>query len=66
MIWNSNILGHRKYLQEIVSIAPDELALESFLEGVKTYWTIQEFSLVLRDQNTIKIIVGWDVIFQYI
>jgi dynein heavy chain 1, cytosolic len=60
-LWDCNLLVHRKTIQEVLSTAQGEQALEQFLRDLREFWVACEVSLAARDG--IKIVVGWDVLF---
>jgi dynein heavy chain 1, cytosolic len=60
-LWECNPLAHRKVIQEVLSTAQGELALEQFLRDLREHWVSCELSLALRDG--VRLIVGWDVLF---
>jgi dynein heavy chain 1 len=62
LLWDHGILQRRKDINEILSIAQGEMALEVFLSQVKDRWTKQELEMVLY-QNRIRLIRGWDNLF---
>ncbi len=57
--WDSNPNGHKKAIQEVLSTAQGELAIEQFLKEIRDVWTSCELTLITRD--SIKLVVGWDV-----
>lgn len=61
LIWESNALQYRKFIQEVFTTAQGELALEQFLADLREQWNTREFTLAIRDQT--KIIAGWDILF---
>ena len=60
-IWLCNPLLHVKFIQEILSTATGELALEQFLSTIRQQWINFELIIIIRDG--IKIISGWDILF---
>lgn len=60
-IWNSNAMAHRKTIQDVLSTAQGEAALEQFLKDLRENWTTREFTIIIRDSA--KVIVAWDVLF---
>ena len=60
-IWECNPLSHKKIIQDTLSTAQGELALEQFLRDLREYWVTCELSLALRDG--VRLIVAWDVLF---
>ena len=60
-LWESDPLGHRKIIQEVLSTAQGELALEQFLKDLREHWVSCELNLALRDG--VRLIVEWDVLF---
>lgn len=61
-LWDHGILQRRKDINEILSVAQGEMALEVFLSQVKDRWTKHELEMVLY-QNRIRLIKGWDNLF---
>lgn len=61
-IWDSDPLKHEKYINEILSQAAGEMALEEFLKGVREYWANFILDLV-NYQNKCRLIRGWDDLF---
>ena len=60
-LWECNPVAHRKTIQDVLSTAQGELALEQFLRDLKEHWVSCELSLALRDG--VRLVVGWDVLF---
>ena len=60
-VWESNPILHRKTIQEVLSTAQGEQALEQFLRDLREFWVASEVSMVPRDG--VKIVVGWEVLF---
>lgn len=60
-LWECNPLAHRKVIQDVLSTAQGELALEQFLKDLKEHWISCELHLALREG--FRLIVGWDVLF---
>ena len=55
------MLSHRKYINELLSTAQGELALEQFLRDLREYWHGCELTLITREGT--RLIGGWDVLF---
>mmetsp|Transcript_17192 Transcript_17192/g.32539 ORF Transcript_17192/g.32539 Transcript_17192/m.32539 type:complete len:4250 (-) Transcript_17192:45-12794(-) len=62
LLWNHGIVNRRKSVNEILTTAQGEMALESFLDQVRNKWMKQELELVLY-QNRVRLIKGWDNLF---
>ena len=60
-VWESNPLVHRKSIQEVLSTAQGEQALEQFLRDLREFWVACEITMTSRDN--VKIVIGWDVLF---
>jgi dynein heavy chain 1 len=60
-IWDANPLPQRKLIQDVLSTAQGELALEQFLRDLREYWLGCELSLVVRDN--IRLVTGWEQLF---
>eukprot|EP01038_Epipyxis_sp_PR26KG_P004455 gene4455-6300_t len=61
IMWDSNLINHKKTIYEVLAIAQGEMALEVFLRELRESWVLQELQVVLRDG--VKIIVGWENLF---
>jgi dynein heavy chain 1, cytosolic len=61
-IWDADPLKHEKFINEVLSQAAGELALEEFLKGVREYWLNFLLDLV-NYQNKCRLIRGWDDLF---
>jgi dynein heavy chain 1 len=61
VVWECNPLAHRKVIQEVLSTAQGELALEQFLRDLREHWISCELNLVMRDG--VRHVAGWDVLF---
>jgi dynein heavy chain 1 len=61
-LWQSGVLTRKKEMQEILTVAQGEMALEVFLSQVRERWTKQELELVLF-QNRTRLIRGWEDLF---
>jgi dynein heavy chain 1 len=61
VLYECNPLAHKKVIQDVLSTAQGELALEQFLKDLKEHWISCELNLALRDG--FRLIVGWDVLF---
>ena len=61
-LFEAGILGKKKEIGEILSVAQGEMALEIFLRQVREYWQTSQIELVLY-QNRVRLIKSWDVIF---
>jgi dynein heavy chain 1 len=61
LIWETNLLPHKKFIQDILSSAQGELALEQYLKELREYWVSAEMTLALRDG--VRLVTGWDVLF---
>ena len=59
LFWDSNPNSHKKAIQEVLSTAQGELAIEQFLKEIRDIWMNCELNLITRD--SVKLIVGWDV-----
>lgn len=62
MLWDKGILSKKKEINEILTVAQGEMALEVFLGQVRDRWMKQELELVLF-QNRVRLIRGWDELF---
>jgi dynein heavy chain 1 len=60
-VYDSNPMGSKKLIQEVLSTAQGELAIEQFLRDLKDQWTGCELTLIMKDQ--VRRISGWDVLF---
>ena len=60
-IWECNPLNHKKIIQDVLSTAQGELALEQFLRDLREHWVSCE--LILASRDGVRLIVGWDVLF---
>lgn len=60
-IWDSQAMNQRKTIQETLSTAQGEAALEQFLKDLRENWLTREFTVIVRDSA--KIVVGWDILF---
>eukprot|EP01032_Pedospumella_encystans_P010301 gene10301-12053_t len=60
-VWECNPLVHRKSIQEVLSTAQGEQALEQFLRDLREFWVTCEVNMTTRDG--VKIVIGWDVLF---
>eukprot|EP00522_Entomoneis_paludosa_P000277 CAMPEP_0172474334 /NCGR_PEP_ID=MMETSP1065-20121228/69303_1 /TAXON_ID=265537 /ORGANISM="Amphiprora paludosa, Strain CCMP125" /LENGTH=4205 /DNA_ID=CAMNT_0013232513 /DNA_START=82 /DNA_END=12699 /DNA_ORIENTATION=- len=61
-LWDHDLLSRKKDMQEILTVAQGEMALEVFLGQIRERWTKQELELVLF-QNRTRLIRGWDDLF---
>ena len=61
-LWDKGILTRKKDIDEILTVAQGEMALEVFLGQVRDRWMKQELDLVLF-QNRVRLIRGWDDLF---
>ena len=62
MLWEGGILARKKTIEETLTVAQGEMALEVFLQQVRDKWMKQELELVLY-QNRVRLIRGWDNLF---
>lgn len=62
LLWDKGILSKKKEMNEILTVAQGEMALEVFLGEVRDRWMKQELELVLF-QNRVRLIRGWDELF---
>lgn len=62
VLWDKGILSKRKEINEILTVAQGEMALEVFLGQVRDRWMKQELELVLF-QNRVRLIRGWEELF---
>jgi dynein heavy chain 1, cytosolic len=62
LLWDHGVLTRKKDMQEILTVAQGEMALEVFLGQVRDRWMKQELELVLY-QNRVRLIRGWDELF---
>jgi dynein heavy chain 1 len=62
LLWDHGVINRRKSINEILTTAQGEMALESFLDQVRNKWMKQELELVLY-QNRVRLIKGWDNLF---
>lgn len=62
MLWENGLMYRKKEMNEILTVAQGEMALEVFLNQVRDRWMKQELDLVLY-QNRVRLIKGWDVLF---
>jgi dynein heavy chain 1 len=62
LLWEHGALARKKEMQEILTVAQGEMALEVFLGEVRDRWMKQELELVLY-QNRVRLIRGWDELF---
>ncbi|GKY90587.1 hypothetical protein MPSEU_000032400 [Mayamaea pseudoterrestris] len=62
VLWEHGVISRKKDMQDILTTAQGEMAIEIFLGQVKTRWTKQELDLVLF-QNRTRLIRGWDDLF---
>jgi dynein heavy chain 1 len=61
-LWDKGVLARKKDIDEILTVAQGEMALEVFLGQVRDRWMKQELELVLF-QNRVRLIRGWDDLF---
>jgi dynein heavy chain 1 len=61
-LWDKGVLARKKDMDEILTVAQGEMALEVFLGQVRDRWMKQELELVLF-QNRVRLIRGWDDLF---
>ncbi|KAL3939676.1 MAG: hypothetical protein SGBAC_005637 [Bacillariaceae sp.] len=61
-LWDTGVLARKKDIDEILTVAQGEMALEVFLGQVRDRWMKQELVLVLF-QNRVRLIRGWDDLF---
>lgn len=62
LLWDHGILARKKEMQDILTVAQGEMALEVFLGQVRDRWMKHELELVLY-QNRVRLIRGWDELF---
>jgi dynein heavy chain 1 len=62
LLWDKGVLSRKKEINEILTVAQGEMALEVFLGQVRDRWMKQELGLVLF-QNRVRLICGWDDLF---
>ena len=62
ILWDHGVVHRKKDLNEILTIAQGEMALEVFLDQVRDKWMKQELELTLY-QNRVRLIKGWDNLF---
>jgi dynein heavy chain 1 len=61
IVWDCSPMGQKKLIQDVLSTAQGELAIEQFLRDLKEQWTDSELTLIMRDG--VRLISGWDVLF---
>lgn len=61
-LWASGVLSRKKEINEILSVAQGEMALEVFLGQVRDRWMKQELDMVIF-QNRVRLIRGWEDLF---
>ena len=61
-LWDKGVLARKKEMNEILTVAQGEMALEVFLGQVRDRWMKQELELVIF-QNRVRLIRGWDDLF---
>ena len=61
-LWNADLLGKNKVVQDVLTQARGEAILENFINGIKETWSTHELELV-KYQNKCKLIKGWDDLF---
>eukprot|EP00919_Chromeraceae_sp_WS-2016_P001806 GHVR01004377.1.p1 GENE.GHVR01004377.1~~GHVR01004377.1.p1 ORF type:complete len:4168 (-),score=965.61 GHVR01004377.1:131-12634(-) len=64
-LWEADITSHEKVINELLSHAQGEMALEEFLRQVKEVWGTYELELVPYQSKT-KLIRAWDELFEQI
>eukprot|EP00934_Nitzschia_sp_Nitz4_P009291 Nitzschia sp. Nitz4//scaffold6_size259037//29898//42524//NITZ4_001045-RA/size259037-augustus-gene-0.315-mRNA-1//-1//CDS//3329556806//9281//frame0 len=62
VLWDKGVLTRKKEINEILTVAQGEMALEVFLGQIRDRWMKQELELVLF-QNRVRLIRGWDDLF---
>lgn len=62
LLWDKSVLTRKKEMNEILTVAQGEMALEVFLGQIRDRWMKQELELVLF-QNRVRLIRGWDDLF---
>jgi dynein heavy chain 1 len=61
-LWASGVLHKKTEMNEILTVAQGEMALEVFLGQVRDRWMKQELQLVIF-QNRVRLIRGWEDLF---
>ena len=61
-LWEHGALTRKAEMNEILTVAQGEMALEVFLGQVRDRWMKQELELVVF-QNRVRLIRGWDDLF---
>eukprot|EP00980_Cylindrotheca_fusiformis_P017635 scaffold5529_cov117-Cylindrotheca_fusiformis.AAC.12 len=61
-LWDKGVLARKRDIDEILTIAQGEMALEVFLGQVRDRWMKKELDLVIF-QNRVRLIRGWDDLF---
>ena len=61
-LWDANLQGKKKSINELLTVAQGELALEQYLKEVKEFWNNHQLNFILRDGG-IRLITEWTVIF---
>lgn len=61
-LWDAKMLPNKKLINELLTVAQGELALEQYLKEVKEYWNNYQMNFVIRDGG-IRLITEWATIF---
>jgi len=61
-IWDINLTRNKQTINDVITVAQGELALEIFLKQVREHWTSHELELI-NYQNKTKLIKSWDDLF---
>ncbi|KAK9454647.1 dynein heavy chain, N-terminal region 1-domain-containing protein [Dipodascopsis uninucleata] len=62
-VWDLDLVVHQSFVQEVISEARGEMALEEFLRGVRETWSDYALELV-NYQNKCFLLRGWDSLFE--
>jgi dynein heavy chain 1, cytosolic len=61
-LWDCDLSAHRGAIQDVLTTAQGEMALEVFLKQVREYWVSCELELATY-RSRVRLIRGWDVLF---
>lgn len=62
-VWDLNLVANASKVQDVISVAQGEMALENFLRQVRETWTNYSLELV-NYRNMCRLIKNWDDLFQ--
>jgi dynein heavy chain 1 len=62
-IWEADPIANDKPFKNVIRVAEGELALETFVGGIKKYW--EDYLLDITNyHNKVNLVRGWDVLFE--